>query len=77
MPAGSSGNLLPFALQNSLQRAHPSPLPSNTVVTIVVGPYANTAVGDAVVVTYRKQSAMVWGGPGVSPGWVWGGGQWK
>ncbi len=72
MPAGTSPNLLAFALQNALQRAHPQPMPSNMVITLVAGPYAGNAVGQSRDVTAAAHSvaAETWSG-----GWVWGAGE--
>lgn len=73
----NSPNLLPMLLQQALQRAHPSPLPSNTVITTITGPYGSAAVATTVAGTTWDESAFVWGGAGVDPGWEWSvSGQW-
>ncbi len=71
-------SLLPMILQQSLQRAYPSPLPSNMVLTAIAGPYGGADAGSTVTGTAWTVSGFVWGGPGVDPGWAWGeSGEWS
>ncbi len=67
----TSPNLLPMLLQQTLQRAYPSPLPSNIVITQVEEPIDGLDVGDAVTTTAIPATAFKWGGAGVAPGWQW------
>ncbi len=73
----NASSLLPMIMQQALQRAHPQPLPTNMTVTVVAGPYGGAGAGAAAAATLRPLSGMVWGGAGVAPGWVWGGGAWQ
>lgn len=67
----SSPNLLPMVLQQALQRAYPSPLPSNIVITAVQQPTDALQVGETVTTTIIPATSFKWGGTGVAPGWQW------
>ena len=69
-------SLLPMILQQALQKANPQPLPSNTVITVIAGPYGGANVLDQVSGESYDPSTYVWGGPSYEPGWVWGRGRW-
>lgn len=82
----TSSNLLALVLQQGLQRAHPSPLPSNLVITLVESPSSGADVADTVTPTLRAASGMCWGGVFANAanlgtvsyyaGWIWGSGEW-
>ncbi len=57
----TSPNLLPVIMQQALQRAHPQPLPSNLVITVVEEPVDGAVAGDAVTTTARP-TPFCWGG---------------
>lgn len=74
-------NLLPLVLQQALSRAHPSPLPSNYVLTLVTGPTDPTQAIDSVATSIQTPSDMQWqnydsSGAPIAAGWVWGTGEW-
>jgi hypothetical protein len=73
----STPSLLPMILQQALQKANPQPLPSNTVITVIAGPYGGADVGDAPATAVYTEANFVWGGPSTDPGWVWSGGAWQ
>ncbi len=56
----NTDNLLPMLLQVALQKAYPSPLPSNYVLTLIGAPEDPVDLGDTVVATIGTIAADVW-----------------
>ena len=69
MSSPNTDNLLPMLLQVALQRAHPSPLPTNYVLSLIPGPEDPVDVGDSVVATIGTISADVWANGIEFSGW--------
>ena len=59
--SSNTDNLLPFLLQSALQRAHPTPLPSNYVLTLISGPTDPVALGETVTAYATTIASDVWG----------------
>ena len=57
----NTDNLLPMLLQVALQRSHPSPLPSNYVLTLIAGPEDPIDLNDTTTATINTIASDVWG----------------
>lgn len=57
----NNDNLLAMALQVAMSRAHPSPIPSNYVLTLIEGPNDPAQLGDTVTTTLTDTASLVYG----------------
>ena len=62
MSSPNTDNLLPMLLQVALQRAHPSPLPTNYILTLIGGPNDPVTLTDSVTTSSPDTAWQVWGG---------------